>query len=756
MSARGARAAARTRWSAAWFPLALLALAAPAAGQSSGNGLDAGAGGPELALSGDPVAGQGSVRVVVANHGDQATGPLHVTARIVPADQACPDPNGVDAGDTGPAQTLSDLGPGQTVPVAFPIPDDLTGETVRVCITLRPEHAEMGHASVPPSRTWRLQTEASPAPGPSPPIAPLAIGVGLALALLLGAGWLYVRIYRNPVVTRTREQPEAIKSYALSDLPEVDSALTRALQRATTLTAAQISEVRWKRAVEAASAPEAALNSVAEAVGGTLGPALGQDAGDPHRLPASAVARALALPGLRLRFARVTALAAVSGPELEDGAARALIEALHQGGRGPRQALVLDLTEAQDARRRLDAAAPVQIVTLSQDTVRDLLLADEPAHSLEAALRAQIPLVELSPYQTASGVDQDSLFFGRDEQLRLMAGRTLRSFLLVGARQMGKTSLLKALARRLATRGDMAVRYLSLDRAGDLTGHMARSLGHATGEAASGATGDESAEIETRAGRFRALAAGTRERPRLWLVDEADMFVKDDAAHGYAITGVMRQLTLDGLAYFVLAGYWELYAATAFDYQHPLLNFAELVRLDPLDERAAERLATEPLEALGLTWDDPGTVQHLVRGAGRRANLIVLACKGMLHALDRESRTLTREQLDQVVRTDRDLGDALRVDRRLDVLDRALVYQALAMDDAPRFGDVVTALRGHGLTAPTTELERSRERVILAYVLVEDGDGRLRCPVPFLEERLRRDGDLADRARELATEWEPG
>ncbi|GAB4542768.1 MAG: hypothetical protein Tsb0020_54970 [Haliangiales bacterium] len=573
---------------------------------------------------------------------------------------------------------------------------------------------------------------------------------GLALAVL---AWASLQLLRARGVTPDTPlpTPETVRSYPLEELPKLDQALTQAKRRGTTLTLANIPERRWEQAVAAGHSLDAALQHTAEALGATPGPRLVHDphsGDDLFRLPSRCKATALRLPELRLRFERDTVLAAIDGDGLEDGPARALIEAIHRDGRGPRQALVLDLTVAQDARARLALLGSVQTVTLSADQIRDLLLADEPMEHFESALVAQIPVIELSPYQVAGGVEQDSLFFGRDQELRLMAGRSLRSFVLVGARQMGKTSLLKALARRFADRRVAVVHYLSLDRSGDIVGNMARALASDDHDKPAA-----DAKDTPLAAQFRALAAGSRERPRLWLIDEADMFVRADAERQHAITDVMRQLTNEGRAFFVLAGYWELYAATTFDYQHPLLNFAERVQLDPLDPDAARRLATEPLAALGLRWDSDESITHLIEGSGCRANLIVLACKGLIYRLDRETRVLTRDHLDRVVLRDRDLGDALRADRRLSTLDRAVVYQTLALD-RPRFDDVMRALRDeHDVRAPMSAFEHSRERVLLAYMLVEDDHGRLSCPVPFMDQRLRRIGDLSEHAHALAAEW---
>ena len=63
------------------------------------------------------------------------------------------------------------------------------------------------------------------------------------------------------------------------------------------------------------------------------------------------------------------------------------------------------------------------------------------------------------------------MFFGRAEQLKHILNRDPANYLIVGARQLGKSSLLLAIKRRVEQRGDMHCDYLSvgleLVRSGD-------------------------------------------------------------------------------------------------------------------------------------------------------------------------------------------------------------------------------------------------------------------------------------------------
>ena len=53
-------------------------------------------------------------------------------------------------------------------------------------------------------------------------------------------------------------------------------------------------------------------------------------------------------------------------------------------------------------------------------------------------------------------------FFGRERELSNILNREPANYFLVGGRQVGKSSLLKELKRRIDARGDMKCVYLAL------------------------------------------------------------------------------------------------------------------------------------------------------------------------------------------------------------------------------------------------------------------------------------------------------
>ncbi|WP_224369146.1 nSTAND1 domain-containing NTPase [Hyalangium versicolor] len=658
---------------------------------------------PELRMVGEPqFEGGKALTVTLRNEGTQATGKFTVHASLQDKDgKRSPGAKSNLPKELG-SYPYDSLKPGEERPFSITLPSAVLDAREF------PLHLTADYDQWP--RRWEGPTTPMKVPWPYATFALLALGA----ALLFGFVY-YASVYLNPMVVRADKTPAALKSYPLAQMAAADQALRRARRRDSAITAAGIPVVRWERALRGAQEPHAAATAFAEAIGGRLGASLASNAW------------ALSLPPLRLRFARDTAVVVIDGSGLESGEAERRMADVFQDGRGPGQVLVLDRTNAQNARQVLEGVPRVRSVVLSSNQLRDLLLADEPVRVLEGIISEQVAVSELSPYQVAGGVKLENLFFGREREIRAIVDRTVRNFLVVGQRQMGKSSLLLAVLRRLQARSDLDAQYVELAD-GDLHRRLARERERMP---ANGAPMPS----------FEEVAAGVPSRPRVWLIDEADDFISADAKAGYPVLQAMRALAEEGRAYFILAGFWDLYRAVVLDEKQPLRNFGEHLRLEPLDARSALALLTEPMSALALQWDAPSTPEFLVEQAGRRANLLVLACKALVESLPPDTHTLTREHLERVFREDKDLRDQGRRWRGDHPLHRAVVRQALLLG-RPTREEVRQTLKARGADIRSVDFDEAMDHRELSYVLVPDGDGRLYCPVPLMQRYIEAERSL--------------
>lgn len=618
------------------------------------------------------------------------------------------------------------LSPGKSVALSLSVPQELRSyyRPMRVKLTIR--------GGIWPTHVWHCLSK------PLQLRPPLLLWSGAAALLisLLAAG-LFLRLYLDPIVRQVAKEPSRLLRLSLPQVPTADRVLRRLGRLESALIAASISSERWARTLIAGHEPTAAVQVFCEALGAKLG----------EPIITVHPAFAVEFPPLRLRFAKHSAVIVLIGRTLEPGAVARLAADVYAGGQGPSVVVALDLTMTQRAGLALAEATHVAFIVLTMEVLRDLLLGGHEREILEAAISSQRPIIELSPYQIGGGVEDPRMFYGRAMELRRLADEKLHNVLLVGPRQMGKSSLLNALERRLPQRRDvLAVHRITLS-----DGHLLTSAARALGQAARSDSADDSALF--------ALLAGERDRPRVWLIDEADALVTASGWQGTA--RVLRALSEENRAHFVLAGFWSLYVAAALDPHSPLRNFGQTLRLGPLEREAARALVIEPLSALGLLFEAPGLIDQLLDETGCRANLLALCCDGLIRTLGPTDRMISRGQIDRVLTSYSPLLDELKYWRTSPVrsqapLDRAVLRAALLLRQRTEPASAATIrqqLQATGTRIPNEDYRQSLDRLELGYLLVPEapvepvrvnsGPRGLRCPVPLIAAAVAQEQDLA-------------
>ncbi len=368
-------------------------------------------------------------------------------------------------------------------------------------------------------------------------------------------------------------------------------------------------------------------------------------------------------------------------------------------------------------------------VALRPEDQTELLLSSRPLEVLLRALSAQLRLTRISPYQTRGGVVRADAFFGRTEALARVLNREPANYLVVGGRQLGKTSLLKAVQRRLADHPRLACHYLSL-RDHRLAPRLAMQFGLAP-----------DTPLEQVIAHLGEQHAGKR---LFLLIDEADLFFRDESANGYGQLAALRALSDEGHCWFMLAGFWDLYATAVLDYQSPLRNFGELITIGGLEQAACRELATVPLARLRLGFAGTSLVDEVVEASGQRANLVAIICQECLELLEPGQRAIERRHLDRALRS-RAVDDALAGWGRLthdaaaSRVDRIIVY-LVARHGCSTVAGLVSVFEQAGVDVEVDRLTRALARLQLAHVLRRDGVN-FRFAVPLLERQFEQ-GEL--------------
>jgi hypothetical protein len=368
-----------------------------------------------------------------------------------------------------------------------------------------------------------------------------------------------------------------------------------------------------------------------------------------------------------------------------------------------------------------------------------LLLGAKPLDMLARLISVRIDPTRISPYQINAGVERETVFFGRAEQLRHILNRNPANYLIVGARQLGKSSLLLAIKRRVDQRGAMACEYVpvGLDR---LESAIATRNGLAQNASLP--------EI------VRALRAPVDGRPRLLLLDESDVFVQTDGGQAppFPALDALRSLSAEGRCYFILAGFWKLFEMANSSYFAPIRNFGETLTLGPLEPEACRKLLKEPMESIGITYADDRLVERIMEQTGRRPNLIQIICNQMIRDIGRGrvienelvAKTFSSAAINQALEGWRSLTS----DERASRIARIVVYAMLERDGF-FLSNVIESFKTRRIEASTEELRLSLQRLSLAFILGEDR-GYYSWRVPLFRDRRRLEGPEKQIADEVS------
>jgi hypothetical protein len=357
-----------------------------------------------------------------------------------------------------------------------------------------------------------------------------------------------------------------------------------------------------------------------------------------------------------------------------------------------------------------------------------LLLDPQPEQALATLLAGQLALQQISPYQIGGGVNKESVFFGRRELIAQIINRDPANYLLVGGRQMGKSTLLKALQRRYAANPHVACHYLSLSNE-IVIPRIASALELPTTK-----------DPETLAEGLEALQRQRGQR-FVFLIDEADDFIQHERASNYPILRVFRRFSEQGGCTFILAGFWQLYQHAVLDYQSPIRNFGEVLEVGALEPDACRQLATVPMATMNIHYANTAIVDTLMQACGQRANLIAIACQYLVQNLPLQSRVIEAGDVHNALHS-RDMdarfsGWVIGNTERERQYDRLVVYATIGQDSFST-GEVIQRVQDLGLNVDTGELDGTLARLNLAFILGRV-DGRWFYRVPLLVEYLRKD-----------------
>ncbi len=358
-----------------------------------------------------------------------------------------------------------------------------------------------------------------------------------------------------------------------------------------------------------------------------------------------------------------------------------------------------------------------------------LLLHPKPINIFVSLLSKQLTITRLSPYVTAGA--NTKFFFGRETILAQII-QYPSNYFVVGGRQLGKSSLLKQVENYYQSQQKTKCYYFSL-----FNTKLANALGEFIGL---DAETSKSMSLSTLLNRL-AINDGKR---YLFLIDEADEFIREEVTLGYPNLSYFRGLSEQGMCHFIFAGFWELYAAT-LNYRSPIRNFGKVLHIKELEYSACKQLAKKPMEMFRIRYASEQLVEMILQQTGQRANLIALTCDKLLKNLGNDEYVFSEQSVYSALRSKEiaeSLGgwaSGLTADKQATSLDRIVVFFATVQKGKFTQAGIMKFLDKYHYVYIPEQLRQSLERLELAFIIEKKGNHYTFC-VPLFRELLISQG----------------
>lgn len=268
--------------------------------------------------------------------------------------------------------------------------------------------------------------------------------------------------------------------------------------------------------------------------------------------------------------------------------------------------------------------------------------------AFRALQQVTLPWASYNPYTPfVAGLVPPEVFYGRDDEMQQVMDPAGGLF-LYGGRQLGKSALLRRVAELFPSRSESNVAvYIDLLKAEIGQAESPERIWNLLAEdlkrrhVLDAKTSDQ-AGIAVVPKRIRDWLDEDRSRRLLILADEADAFLTADSRRVFRSGG---ESTFQNVKRFQqLMEQTDRRLKVVFAGLHQVQRFGELsnvstahggpdVLVGPLNPRAAVRLVTEPMAALGFTFDRPELVWRILAITNYQANLVQIFCSELVRTL---------------------------------------------------------------------------------------------------------------------------
>jgi hypothetical protein len=402
------------------------------------------------------------------------------------------------------------------------------------------------------------------------------------------------------------------------------------------------------------------------------------------------------------------------------------------------------------------------IVLINEKDLIRCVLSPTPTQVFKRdVLIKQIKPSAISPYKTEGPVR--TTFYGRHVEIGRILGKNVRNFAIVGARKIGKTSLLFKIISSLPK--NIVPVYLGLDspEVQNYTTFLTALQDKLSEEYKKKI--NINYDLSNCYPIIKKLNQSGK-KPMLF-IDEIDKLIKFDEDNNFKLLSIFRSLAQEQYCQLIISGFKGL-SLIKKKLESPLYNFLEFITLDKLKKQDALDLITEPMRSIGIRYGNDIDRNLILEYTSHHPNLLQFLCKKLVEAIpEREEekfrRTISAKDIKKVYESfDYEkyvINDFyLFFTDDIDPIERLIVL--LLAEKYPykktfTTTEIIKALEKNGIHLSLVKLADYSANLILRYIFLEEKSGLFRFALPIFPKMLRERDDfeyLIDQAKNEAKE----
>ena len=395
------------------------------------------------------------------------------------------------------------------------------------------------------------------------------------------------------------------------------------------------------------------------------------------------------------------------------------------------------------------------IVLIEEEDLKQCVLSAAPLQVFKKdVLIRQIRPSVVSPYKTEGPVK--ITFYGRQDEIGRILGKKVRNFAIVGARKIGKTSLLLKIMSELPPTAIPI--YMDLETPGNQDYKTFLSaLQEKINEKY-----NTHLTFRDDLGNFSSLIKrlSQSDKKPVFFLDESDILLQFDKEKDYKLLTIFRALAQERYCQVIISGFRQLYLARK-GIHSPLYNFLEIITLDRLKEKDALALISEPMETIGIKYAKTEDKKRILQHTSCHPNLMQFFCKGLVESIQEKEdqknrRTIYGNDIDDLFESfeyeNYVVNDFyLFFTRDIHPVERVIILLLLRHHpDNSVFTatEIIEVLKENGIDFTLGKLSEHLTGLSLRYILSPESGGKFRFALPIFPDILKKRYELENLIKE--------